>query len=430
MNAEIISVGTELLLGKVVNTDTTILAKELSGIGINLLYAATIGDNPQRLKQAVEDALERSDLLITTGGLGPTADDLTKETVAQAAGKTLTLHEESRQRLCSQFPNGMTENQMKQVMLPQDCHVLLNDNGTAPGCAFYTDKGKLVMMFPGPPSELEPMLMNYALPYLAAKSGDGVIASHNIHVYGRGEAPVAMEIADLMEGENPTVAPYAKEGEMFVRVTAKAQTQEEADRLCAPIVDEIKSRIGHFVYSVDVESLEELVVQELEKQKKSIATAESCTGGLLAKRITDVSGASKVFSTGVVSYANETKTKLLGVKEEILKEHGAVSPECAAAMAEGIVRLAGSTVGVGITGIAGPEGGTEEKPVGLVYIAVSDGEKTFVSARKPFGRIKNREWHRYVAASHALDMVRRYLQGLDPCAVSNETVTRSANGAK
>lgn len=411
MNAEILSVGTELLLGQTVNTDTTIIAKELSGIGINLLYAATVGDNPQRLKQSVREALERSDLLITTGGLGPTGDDLTKETVAEAAGKRLVLHEECYQHLLAQFPEGkMSANMEKQVWLPEGCHVLLNDNGTAPGCAFETEEGKLVMMFPGPPSELEPMLKNYAIPYLARKSRE-VIASHNVHVYGRGEAPVAMLIDDLTQGSNPTAAPYAKEGEMFVRVTAKAGTQAEADAMCGPVIQEIRNRVGNFVYSVDVESLEELVVQELQAQHKTIATAESCTGGWLSKRITDVSGASQVFETGCVTYANSAKERLLGVPHETLERYGAVSEQTARAMAEGIRALAGSSLGVGITGIAGPEGGTAEKPVGLIYIALSDGETTWIKARKPFGRKKDREWHRYVAASEALDMVRRYLQG-------------------
>lgn len=354
MTCEIISVGTELLLGKVVNTDTTIIAKELSGIGIDLLYAATIGDNPERLKKAVEDALERSDILITTGGLGPTADDLTKETVAAASGKKLEFHQESYDRLVAQFPDKpMSENMVKQVWLPEGCDVLLNDNGTAPGCVFKTDKGKTVMMFPGPPSELEPMLKNYAIPYLL--SGDEeTIVSHNIHVYGKGEAPVAMIISDLMDGANPTVAPYAKEGEMFVRVTAKAHSEEEADKMIAPIVDEIKSRLGNCVYSVDVESLEELVVKELLEKGKTLATAESCTGGLLAKRITDISGSSAVFETGCVTYANSTKEKLLGVKHETLEKWGAVSEQTAREMAEGIVRLSGSDIGISITGIAGP----------------------------------------------------------------------------
>ena len=412
MQAEVLSVGTELLLGQTVNTDTTIVAKALSMLGIDLLYAAVVGDNVKRLEKAVHDALERSDILITTGGLGPTGDDLTKETVAAAAGKALALHEPSYKRLMEYFARGgLSENQIKQAMLPEGCTVLQNDNGTAPGCAFQTAAGKLVVMLPGPPSELEPMLQNYAVPYLA-QFQSAVIASHSVHVFGRGEAAVAEMIADLTENSNPTAAPYAKEGEMFVRVTAKAATQAEADALCAPVVEEIRRRVGSFVYSVDVDSLEALVVDALRAVGKTLATAESCTGGLLAKRITDVAGSSDVFEMGCVTYANRVKEKLLGVPHETLEAHGAVSEETARAMAEGIVRASGADIGVGITGIAGPGGGTAEKPVGLVYIALSDGKSTWVAKRQPAGRMKSREWHRHCAASKALDMVRRYLAGL------------------
>ena len=412
MQAEVLSVGTELLLGQTVNTDTTIVAKALSMLGIDLLYAAVVGDNVKRLEKAVHDALERSDILITTGGLGPTGDDLTKETVAAAAGKALALHEPSYKRLMEYFARGgLSENQIKQAMLPEGCTVLQNDNGTAPGCAFQTAAGKLVVMLPGPPSELEPMLQNYAVPYLA-QFQSAVIASHSVHVFGRGEAAVAEMIADLTENSNPTAAPYAKEGEMFVRVTAKAATQAEADALCAPVVEEIRRRVGSFVYSVDVDSLEALVVDALRAAGKTLATAESCTGGLLAKRITDVAGSSDVFEMGCVTYANRVKEKLLGVPHETLEAHGAVSEETARAMAEGIVRASGANIGVGITGIAGPGGGTAEKPVGLVYIALSDGKSTWVAKRQPAGRMKSREWHRHCAASKAVDMVRRYLAGL------------------
>ena len=412
MQAEVLSVGTELLLGQTVNTDTTIVAKALSMLGIDLLYAAVVGDNVKRLEKAVHDALERSDILITTGGLGPTGDDLTKETVAAAAGKALALHEPSYKRLMEYFARGgLSENQIKQAMLPEGCTVLQNDNGTAPGCAFQTAAGKLVVMLPGPPSELEPMLQNYAVPYLA-QFQSAVIASHSVHVFGRGEAAVAEMIADLTENSNPTAAPYAKEGEMFVRVTAKAATQAEADALCAPVVEEIRRRVGSFVFSVDVDSLEALVVDALRAVGKTLATAESCTGGLLAKRITDVACSSDVFEMGCVTYANRVKEKLLGVPHETLEAHGAVSEETARAMAEGIVRASGADIGVGITGIAGPGGGTAEKPVGLVYIALSDGKSTWVAKRQPAGRMKSREWHRHCAASKALDMVRRYLAGL------------------
>lgn len=418
MNAEVISVGTELLLGQVVNTDTAIVAKALSGLGINLLYSAVVGDNVERLKLAVETAISRSDLLIMTGGLGPTTDDLTKETTAAAAGKKLVLHQESLERIQNYFnEKHVSENQAKQAWLPEGCTVLQNDNGTAPGCAFQAESGCTVIMLPGPPSELEPMLNNYAVPYLK-KGQESVIVSHNIHIYGRGEAPVAQMMDDLMNGENPTLAPYAKEGECYLRVTAKAANEEEADKMCQPLIQEIKDRLGEFVYSVDVESLEELVVQELQKQGKKLATAESCTGGLLAKRITDVPGCSAVFDMGCVTYANEAKEMLLSVDHETLERYGAVSEETARSMAEGIVRRSGSDIGVGITGIAGPDGGTEEKPVGLIYIALSDGQHTWVTKRSPIGRTKTRAWHRHCAASQALDMVRRYLTGLPVVAKS------------
>ena len=411
MQAEVLSVGTELLLGQTVNTDTTIVAKALSMLGIDLLYAAVVGDNPQRMENAVKEALSRSDILITTGGLGPTGDDLTKETVAAAAGKKLVPEAESMKRLEEYFGQNMADNQRKQGFLPEGCTVLPNDNGTAPGCAFETDDGKIVIMLPGPPSELTPMLHNYVVPYLE-KYQNSVIASHSVHVFGRGEGAVAEMIDDLTQNSNPTAAPYAKEGEMFVRVTAKAKTKEEADAMCKPVVDEICRRVGSFVYSVDVETLEELVVQELRKAGKKLATAESCTGGLLGKRITDVSGSSEVFEMGCITYANSVKEQLLGVPHETLEQYGAVSEQTARAMAEGIVRVSGADIGVGITGIAGPGGGTPEKPVGLVYIALSDGENTWVAKRMPFGRRKSREWHRHCSASKALDMVRRYLAGL------------------
>lgn len=412
MNAEVISVGTELLLGQVVNTDTAIVARELSALGINLLYSAVVGDNVERLRDAVETAISRSDLLIMTGGLGPTTDDLTKETTAEAAGRKLKLHEESLRRIETYFnEKHVSENQAKQAYLPEGCTVFQNDNGTAPGCAFQAENGCTVIMLPGPPSELEPMLKNSAVPYLK-KGQDAVIVSHNVHIYGRGEAPVALLMDDLMQGENPTLAPYAKEGECFLRVTAKARDKQAADELCAPVIAEIRKRLGSFVYSVDVESLEELVVRELGEQGKKLATAESCTGGLLAKRLTDIPGSSGVFDMGCVTYANEAKEALLSVSHETLERYGAVSEETAREMAEGIVRRSGSDLGIGITGIAGPEGGTREKPVGLIYIALSDGEQTWVTKRSPIGRTKNREWHRHCAVSQALDLVRRYLEGL------------------
>ena len=414
MNAEILSVGTELLLGHTVNTDTASVARELSTIGINVLHCTTVGDNPGRLEEAVQQALSRSDILITTGGLGPTGDDLTKETVARVAGRPLALHEESLRRIEEYFQNRpWGESQKKQAWLPQGCTVLPNDVGTAPGCVFDTDAGKTVVMLPGPPSELTPMLTRYAIPCLAKKE-NAVIVSENLHVFGMGEGSVAELIDDLMQGANPTAATYAKENEMFVRVTARADNEEQARQMMEPLAQKIWERIGSYVYATDCESLEELVVRELEKAGKTLATAESCTGGLLAKRITDVSGASQVFEMGAVTYANRIKEKVLGVSHETLEAHGAVSEETAREMARGIRLAAGSDLGVGITGIAGPGGGTPEKPVGLVYIALCDGEHTWVRRMAPGSadRPRSRSWQRNAAASHALDMVRRYLQGL------------------
>ena len=412
MNAEIISVGTELLLGDVVNTDAAIVARALTTIGINLWHTSTVGDNEERLEQALEQALERSDLVITTGGLGPTDDDLTKETIARMAGKPLVQHEESLQRLEAHFAgHSISENQYKQVMLPKGCYVLQNDRGTAPGCVCTTPQGKRIAMLPGPPSELEPMLHRYLIPYLQQDSTT-VIHSHNIRVFGKGEGAVAQEIASFTQGSNPTAATYAADGEMFIRVTAKAESQEQAKKLCAPVVEEICQILGDVVYGVDIANLEECVVQALQAKQMTLATAESCTGGLVAKRLTDISGSSAVFEMGAVTYSNRIKSLLIGVPEEMLKKYGAVSEPVARAMAEGVRAKAGSSLGVGITGIAGPGGGSQEKPVGLVYLALSDGQQTWVRKMPGGGRIRTREYYRCRAASTALDMVRRYLHGL------------------
>ena len=310
MHAEIISVGTELLLGHTVNTDTTFVARELSTLGIDLLYACTVGDNPERLRTALQDALSRSDVVITTGGLGPTGDDLTKETIAEVAGVPLVLHEESRQRIETYFKHRYCgENQYKQAYLPQGCTVFQNDCGTAPGCGVKNADGKILIMLPGPPSELVPMLQNHVMPYLAELS-NAVLVSRMIRVFGIGEGAAEEKIADLTTGSNPTVATYAKENEMFVRVTAKASSEQEAAVLCEPLVQEVCARLGDSVYGVDVESLEEVVVRLLAEKGLHLATAESCTGGLVAKRLTDISGASEVFSMGAVTSVSYTHLTL------------------------------------------------------------------------------------------------------------------------
>ena len=412
MKAEIISVGTELLLGQVINTDASYVARALSELGIDMMFSCTVGDNNGRLKEAITRALERSDLVITTGGLGPTEDDLTKETIAECAGAPLVLHEESMERLKEHF-NGrhMGQNQIKQAMLPQGATVLPNDRGTAPGCAVETKEGKIIMMFPGPPSELIPMLHSYGIPFLM-KRENASIFSMNVHVFGQGEGAVAEMLSDMTDASNPTVATYAKEGEMYVRVTAKAENAQKAEEMCRPVAERIRERIGDCVYGINVDSLEQLAVNLLSERKMTIATAESCSGGLLAKRITDIPGSSQVFEMGAVTYANRIKTLLLGVPEELLEKHGAVSEEVAAAMAEGVREKAGSDIGIGITGIAGPDGGTEEKPVGLIYVGLSDQAGTVVRKVKVFSQRRPRSYYRYTAASFALDMVRRRLEEL------------------
>jgi len=413
MKAEIISVGTELLLGHTVNTDATHVARELSALGVDLQQVHTVGDNPGRLETALREALIRSEVVITTGGLGPTEDDLTKETIALVTEAPLEEHADSMARLREYFGSRpISANQAKQAMLPRGAVAFPNAVGTAPGCAVPAKGGRWVLMLPGPPSELLPMLRESAVPFLREKNGAVVISSFMVKTFGIGEGAAALRIASLTGGANPTAATYAADAEMFVRVTAKAQDAAAAAALAAPMVAETRRLLGHFVYGVNVSGLEEVVVTELARQGKSLATAESCTGGLLAKRITDMPGASDVFGYGMVTYANEAKTSLLGVPEDMLRAHGAVSPQVARAMAAGARKAGGADFGLGITGVAGPGGGTPQKPVGLVYIALCDAEGIWLRAMRPEGRYLGRDWTRRLASSHALDMLRRRLAGL------------------
>lgn len=434
--AEILAVGTELLLGHTINTDAALVARELNSLGISVLYSTVVGDNPQRLADAMGTALKRSDLVVTTGGLGPTGDDLTKETVAAAAGRRLVLHEESKRRIEAYFKGRECgESQFRQAMLPEGCQVFPNDFGTAPGCAFYSENGSLVMMFPGPPSELIPMLKQYGVPYLKRFS-EGVILSRMMRVFGMGEGAAAERIADLTESENPTAATYAKENEMFIRVTARAASEAEAESLCEPMIREIRRRLGDVIYTVNEDGtsdscLENTVVALLKEKGWTFGAAESCTGGLLAKRITDVPGASDVLRLSMVTYANEAKAQFLGVPEETLRDYGAVSFQTAKAMAEGIRLAAGADLGIGITGVAGPGGGTPEKPVGLVFIALCDGEHTWVRRMDPPGRVKSRESLRIRASSIALDMMRRRVEGLsqEPAEIFEASVPQGVAAA-
>ncbi|MGN1450906.1 MAG: competence/damage-inducible protein A, partial [Eubacteriales bacterium] len=369
MNAELVAVGTELLLGEISNTDGQYISQKLANLGINVFYHTVVGDNPARLEQVLREAGKRSDLVITTGGLGPTYDDLTKEIICRVFDRELVLHEASLDRIKAFFAERdrpMTENNVKQAYLPRDCTVFENDWGTAPGCAFDAG-GCIVAMLPGPPRECRPMTDHRLVPYLAAMA-DGVIYSDSVRICGMGESAVEALLRPMMENAvNPTVAPYCKLGEVELRVTARAKTEEEAKALTAPVVADIRKALGDVVYGVNVDSLEQAVVAALDEKHLTLAAAESCTGGLVSKRITDVSGSSAVFLGGAVTYANSVKERVLGVKAETLASFGAVSPETAEEMARGVCLLTGADIGVSLTGIAGPGGDTPEKPVGLVY---------------------------------------------------------------
>lgn len=404
MNCELIAVGTELLLGEISNLDAQILSQGLSEQGINVFHHTVVGDNPARLRQVLEIARRRADLIITTGGLGPTTDDLTKETVADVFGLPLEMDEAQLARLKQRMGPTMTPNNEKQAVLPQGCTVLVNDWGTAPGCAFYA-KGCHVIMLPGPPRECKAMFQYRALPYLEGLH-DGVISSTYLKIFGIGESTMETMLLPLMEElTDVTIAPYAKVGECEVRITARRSTREEAAEACEPVAQRVRDILGDAVYGTDVASLEEVVVRGLRARGLTLALAESCTGGLMAKRITDISGASGCFAYGCVTYSNEAKQRLLGVSSRTLALYGAVSRETALEMARGVRALAGSDVGVAITGVAGPEP-SEGKDPGLVYIAIShrDGEAVLVPNRR---YTYDRDRIRHSAASHALDLVRR-----------------------
>ena len=412
-NAEIISVGTELLLGTIVNIDAKDISELLSQIGINVYYHTVVGDNPERLRSAVETAKTRADIIITTGGLGPTYDDLTKQTLCECFGKKLYRDETIVERLLARHARNhssrpMTENNFRQADLPEGCTIFPNDHGSAPGCVFLAD-GKYVMMFPGPPRECLPMFKNYAVPYLMQFS-DGEIHSHNVHVFGLGESAMEAALHDrMLEMKNPSMAPYAKTSEAFLRITAKAKNKDEAEKMMAPVLKEVEETLGDVIYGVDTDSLENTVLLLLGEKGMTISTAESCTGGLLAKRLTDISGSSKSFMGGVVTYSNESKTTLLGVNADDIATLGAVSDKVAVQMAEGVRKLLGTDLGIGITGIAGPNSDGTGKPVGLTYIALATAEKTYL--RKIPERRGDRDSIRLAVSSTALDMVRRYLTG-------------------
>lgn len=411
MIAEILSVGTELLLGNTVNTNARDISEYLSALGIDVGWHTVVGDNPGRLTDAVNIAKSRADLIITTGGLGPTCDDLTKQVLAAAFGIELYFDETEAERIRGYFSRRigrpMTENNLQQAWLPVGCTVFSNLWGTAPGCTFEKD-GVRVIMLPGPPRECRAMFENCAMPYLRTL-GEGEIVSHNLRIFGRGESEVEFPLRERMNAmHNPTLAPYAKEGEMFLRVTAKAATHEEAERMMEPVIAELRESLGAVVYGVDAASLEAVVSALLREKGLTLAAAESCTGGLLSKRMTDLPGASEVFRGGAVVYATDSKTSLLGVPAALIEEKGVVSREVALSLAENVRAVFSADFGVGITGLAGPDGDGVH-PVGTVFVALAAADDSFV--REIHGG-RDRDRIRTMAASHALDMLRRYMTGL------------------
>lgn len=412
MKAELISVGTELLLGDIINTNAQYIARRLADIGIFVYYQTVVGDNPQRLKEAYDIAFKRSELVITTGGLGPTKDDLTKEIAARYFNRKLLLDMDSLQKIETFFKNTnrtMTENNRKQALFPEGSKILPNPNGTAPGCIIKEGK-KIIIMLPGPPKEMAPMFEASVMPYLE-QFQDCVLVSKVLRVLGLGESLMEDKIKDIIDSQtNPTIAPYAKEGEATLRITARGRDKKEAEAIMAPVEKKIRDRLGDNIYGVGNTSIDEVVAKELIKRKLTIALAESCTGGLLAYRLVRNPGVSAVLIEGDVTYSNDAKMRRLNVKKETLDKFGAVSEQTALEMVQGIVKSSNADIGISVTGIAGPEGGTAEKPVGLVYVGLYIKGKTMV---RKFNFPGNREKIQNRTVMNALDWLRRELEHMN-----------------
>lgn len=394
MKGYLISSGTELLLGQTVNTNATYLGKELAGLGIDLYTVITVGDNLDRLAEAIRHGGEKADLIIVSGGLGPTEDDISREALAKALNIPLEFHpvaKEVTERFFDRRGLEVPKVNERQFLAPKGAIVMDNPYGTAPG-VYYEYGDKIFVLLPGPPRELNPMFENELLPLLKEKSDGMIIFSRVLKVSGIGEPAAEGMIKDLIHSTNPTVAPTAKRGEIHFRITVKAKGSEEAKAMIEPLEKEIRERLGSYVFGQDQDTLEGVVAKLLIEKKLTIGVAESCTGGLLAHRLTKIPGSSNYFQLGIVAYHNEWKEKLLDVPGEILAEKGAVSPETALAMAEGIRKKASTSIGVGITGVAGPGGGTEEKPVGLVYLGIDFGDRQLVFKEQMVGSREDIKW--------------------------------------
>ena len=415
LTAEIIAVGNELLLGTITNTNARDITEALTNLGISVLWHSVVGDDPRRLRETLELARSRADIIVTTGGLGPTYDDLTKQTICETFGKKLVLHQDILDDIRTFYEGAlhvpMPENNTQQAELPVDCVIFENRFGTAPGCAFEAD-GTHVLMLPGPPNEMLPMLERHAEPYLK-KLSHNVIVSRDIMTFGMGESSVEQLLREknMISMTNPTLATYAKPAEVRLRATATAESTEAAEALLAPVVEEVKALLGDVVYGVDKAGLEVVCKELLLEKGLTFATAESCTGGRVAQCITSLPGASGVYRGGVVSYWTDVKGSVLGVPREILDEFGPVSEETARAMAEGARRITGADIAVSVTGVAGPDPDERGVPVGIVYIGLATPDGTF--CRKMDSGRRRRDRIQGLAANHAFDVMRRYLTGLE-----------------
>jgi nicotinamide-nucleotide amidase len=414
MIVELISVGTELLLGNIVNTNASYLSRKCAELGYSLFHEITVGDNEERLCEAINTSLGRSDVVILTGGLGPTKDDITKEAVAKVLNKSLVMDEASKKKIEDYFKfrylnnprHTVTDNNWKQALKIDGCIVVNNNNGTAPGY-IVEDNAKIIILLPGPPSEMVPMFEESIIPYLQMKQNK-IFLSSMVKICGIGESKAETDIIDLIEGQiNPTIAPYAKSGEVHFRITASADNEEEAMKLIAPMVNELYKRFGNNIYTTDEqETLEAVLVKLLKEHNLTISTAESCTGGMLTGRLVNVAGVSDVLGEGFITYSNEAKMKYLGVKEDTLKQFGAVSSQTASEMVLGAAQAAASNAALAITGIAGPDGGTSQKPVGLVYIAgYLNGSVTVNEYHLKGSRQNVRE----LSVIYAMDLLRRMI---------------------
>lgn len=407
MKTAILSVGTEILFGQIVNTNTVYLSQQMNMLGFDVMYHYTVGDNPKRVEEMIDLAFQDCDLILTTGGLGPTQDDLTKEVACKALDDELVMMDdvlEELERYFQTLGREMTENNKKQAVMPSRATVFHNDAGTAPGFALEKD-GKYIVCMPGPPREMTRMFQKSVVPFLQRMS-QGSLYYRQIRFFGIGESMLETKLMDLIDNQtDPTLATYAKEGECSLRIASKRDTEEEAKQAVDEMLEQVKDRVGHYIYSCDNEELAQVVAGRLMDKGLTLSSAESCTGGMFASTMTDIPGISRCFDRGLVTYSNQAKMEELGVRAETLEKFGAVSEETALEMVEGLQRVSGSDVCISVTGIAGPGGGTEEKPVGLVYIGFVYGDTKL--CRKIQMRNVNRNWNRHYALLCMLNVINR-----------------------